>query len=436
MPSLADATVRRRLRVALEHTAHVLALAIVAWLLFQSLRGSPGGAAGAADIRSLPAELARWSTVAVPERVHVRIDSAISPAQRDWLAALGAAGARVSWEGDGVMPVAAVAEPVADPGGGTRIWAAAPAGTTVTLDDAYGVLDSMKAGPGGARFLAQSAPREVRVRAGALVARGAVRDSLTFGRLLVLGAVGWESKFVVAALEERGWEVDARLALSPKGDVVQGGALALDTARYSAVIVLDSSSLVSASRIAPYVRSGGGLVLTAPASVAPALASLRAGTAARGLLPAVEPFDPEAAEPRRALALAPIALRADALMLQQRDSAVAVAARRVGQGRVIMIGYADTWRWRMGGDEDAVEEHRSWWAGLVAGVAHVNRAPLPGGAVVDEAPLARLVDRLGPASPAPAKATTRHTIPPALLFGVLAAALLLEWLSRRLRGAS
>lgn len=418
----------------LERAGHVVAMVILAWLLIQALRRS-AAAPETTDARALPASLAAWSTSRAPARVHVRIDTALSPAQRDWLAALGGAGTRATWEGTGVVPLAAVAEPIADPTGATGIWVAAPAGAAVALADRFGVLDSVSAGPAGARFLARSAPSAVRVRAGTLVSRAPVRDSLTLPRLLVLGQTGWESKFVTAALEEQGWVVDARLALSPKGDVRQGRLARIDTARYAAVIALDTTALVYAGQIVPYVRSGGGLVTTTAAVAAPALHALRVGTA-EVERPADVPFDSVPSAPRRALALVPIALRDDAIPLERRDSLVAVAARRVERGRVAVIGYEDTWRWRMAGGDDAVERHRAWWADLVASVGHVDRVRRSSTEPVDEAPMAHLVERLGGPAPPPAGIDPRHGIPRGWLFALFAAALLLEWASRRLRGAA
>lgn len=422
------------LRIWLERVAQGLALAIVVWLLVQSLRRGEGDATEAAEVRALPAALARWSTSASPARVHVTVDSALSPAQRAWLGALGGAGTRVTWEGDGVVPVAAVADAVADPAGGTLIRAAAPRGTTIVLEDELGVLDSVEAGSAGASFLARSAPAAVRLRAGSFDARSAIRDSLSLGRILLLGSVGWEAKFVTAALEERGWTVDARLTLSPKGDVEQGRATPIDTSRYAAVIALDSTALASAARIARYVRDGGGLVVAARTSEAAGLASLRAGALASGV-EAVEPFEADAPEPRRALALTPIVLRPDAVALERRDEQVAVAVRRVARGRVAVVGYDDTWRWRLGGGADALEEHRAWWAGVVASVAHAGHAPVASMTAIDEAPLALLLDALGAASAAPDEIVRTGGIPRGWLLALFAVALLAAWLSRRLRGA-
>lgn len=434
MRSLADATAAGRLRLWLERAAHVLGLAVIAWLLIEALRPAPDGAAELVALDALPAQLARWSTTAEPERVHLRVDGAVAPAHREWLAALAAAGAHVSWGGDSVLPVAAAIDAVADPDGGTRILAAAPRGATVVLEDDIGVIDSVVAGAAGARFLTHSPSPAVRVRTGALVAHSVLRDSVGFGRILILGRVGWESSMVAAALEERGWEVDARLTLSPKGDVVQGPEVKPDTGRYSAVIVLDTLATADPGQLARYVRDGGGLILTTRASRAPGLASLRVGTAGRAV-EATEPFDADASEPRRALALVPVTAGADAVPIELRDALVTIAARRVERGRVTVVGYEDTWRWRMAGGDDAPERHRAWWAGLVAGVAHVDRVRLAGAASADEAPLARLVDRLGPAAPPPDAVVAGRPLSHAWLLAVLATALLLQWLSRRLRGA-
>jgi hypothetical protein len=436
MPSRADRFASGALRIRLERAAHALAVVAIGWLLVQALRGGAVARGDTANVQALPAQLVRWTRVAAPAWVHVRVDGALTPAQRDWLAALRGVGTAVSWEGVGLDPLAAVADPVADPAGGTRVLVAAPPGRRVVLADHLGVLDSVRAGAAGARFLVRSGPAAVRVQVGPLLARSAVRDSLVLGRLLVLGRVGWESKFVIAALEERGWRVDARLVLSPSGDVVQGTTSPLDTARYAAVIVLDTAGLAGAPRLARYVQSGGGLVVGARTAMAPALAPLVAG-AAQATLPAVEPFDTTLAEPRRALALTPIRLAADAVPIERRDALVAVAARRVGSGRTVTVGYADTWRWRMGGGAGALEEHRSWWAGLVAGVAHAGRIPRPLDAPLDEAPFVHLIERLGPPSPerSPRHSATDLAIAPRWVFAVFGVALLLEWLSRRLRGA-
>jgi hypothetical protein len=239
---------------------------------------------------------------------------------------------------------------------------------------------------------------------------------------------------VMGALEERGWDVDAVLALSPRGDVLQGDPRsALDLERYSAVLVLDTLTLESPARLTRYVRAGGGLILNARAAASPALAQLRPGTGGRASGP-VEPFDPAAANPRTSLGLTSIIPGPDAVPLEERDGRVAVAAHRVDRGRVLVHGYDDTWRWRMAGGVGAPEQHQAWWAGLVASVAHAERSPLPHAATADEAPLAELVARFGEPRTYHEATLAPREVPRELLLAILATALLFAWLSRRLRG--
>jgi hypothetical protein len=417
------------MRRALERLAHLLALAVLAWLLVRSLAGSTAGPEESLGARTLPAALARWSTVDRPARLRVVVDADISPAALDWLVALSRAGTPVAWEGN-PPPVAAIADPMVDPGGGSRVLVAAAPGSRVALDDAFGPLDSLAAGRTGATFVVRSGPQWIRARTAVLAARSALPDSLVFGRLLLLGRVGWESKFVAAALEERGWKVDARLELSPKGNVTQGGLARLDTSRYSAVIALDSVAPADLAAIGPFLRSGGGAILSARALSAPALRSLGAarGGAATG---AIEPFDTTAADPRSSLELWPVGNWTGQLTLESRAGQAAVTARRIERGRLVIVGYQDTWRWRMSGRGDGAERHRDWWAGLVASVAKVGRSPrAPAPSSVDEAPLAHLLDRFGPATPTAPLGAAGVSFSDGLLFGLLA-----EWASRRLRGA-
>ena len=99
----------------------------------------------------------------------------------------------------------------------------------------------------------------------------------------------------------------------------------------------------------------------------------------------------------------------------------------------------ESWRWRMEGPADGVAAHRAWWSSLVAAVAYAPTVPRPirVDALGDDgldAPRARLVDALGEPT-APDAAPVRGA---ALRPWVLVAALLLlllEWASRRLRGA-
>ena len=434
--------------------------------------------------------LARWSTAGA-DTVHLALAAAPSPRDRDWLHALRAAGTAASWSADSALPMAVAVEPQALPGGGARLGVAAPPGRRLRLADEAGALGELTAGDAGATALLQAAAGAVGVSpAGAPRggARARQRDSVVLRRVLVLGRASWETKFVVAALEEGGWVVEARAPVAP-GVVVRQGALAgPDTATHSAVVVLDSTANGYAGRVVRFVRQGGGAVLAGEGAAQPAFAALAAG---EGRAPAQGGVAGALAteEPRRGLRLWPIArLRADAVPLERRAGAVAAAARRVGAGRALQLGYEETWRWRMLGAEAAPEAHRAWWSRVVGSVAYApvvprERAPAGGGSVPattaaggnvpvggpprtannaaraqgaagaaaptptlagapladtlpDDAPFARAGARLGAPSPlaetAPA-APRRGT--PWWLFPLLAAALLAEWASRRFRGA-
>jgi hypothetical protein len=203
-------------------------------------------------------------------------------------------------------------------------------------------------------------------------ARGGVTDSLIFRPLLVLGTVSWETKFVVRSLEERGWHVDARLLLAPNRAVTQGSHSTLDTAHYAAVLAIDSGARSAAEQIQRYAEQGGGVIV--------------AGSALRYVkIPTA---------------------------LEVRDDT--------------------TWRLRMDSTQGPAR-HRDLWAGLVAQVAYAPRVRVTKGLDEDPAPVAATVERLGP--PMPREGGGRRWPGPEIWFGLLAAALLVDWGSRRLRGA-
>jgi hypothetical protein len=165
------------------------------------------------------------------------------------------------------------------------------------------------------------------------------------------------------------------------------------------------------------IRAGGVGDGSAPAQVANISGSISRGT----------------------LVMAPIIqARSDAIPLERRSEAVAVAARRFGAGRVVQSGYEDTWRWRMAGAETSVRDHREWWTELVSNVAYAQRVALP--PLTDEAdaaPVAELVSALGPpraeGDVAGAGLSRSHWL--AWMFALMAIALIAEVASRRLRGA-
>ena len=105
----------------------------------------------------------------------------------------------------------------------------------------------------------------------------------------------------------------------------------------------------------------------------------------------------------------------------------------------MQLGYDETWRWRMAGGDEAAASHREWWSRLVAAVAYAPlvRRSATSNTVLDEAPLASLIDALGPATAYTTQLAPHNdgSLVTRALFGLIVASLLLEWTSRRLRGA-
>ena len=407
-------------------------IGLLAWYLLHVIRARRHGPEEGTSSETLRASLARWSTVASPEVVHVALAHPPAGVERDWLAALPGAGTTVEWSGPSLLPTAIAVEPRADPAGGVDVSVAAPESAMVVLSDTLGVLDSARAAAAGVHAIVPKPRATTDAVVGPVVARAARRDSLDLRRLLVIGHASWETKFAVAALEERGWKVDAHIVVSPKGDVRQGEIAAIDTARYSAVLAVDSTAGRYGDRIVRFVREGGGLVLWAPAARARSLARIAPGGA--GELIEDEGEAPKDSVPRDYLELVPIEpLASDAIVLERRGPNVSIAARRVGPGRVIETGYTNSWRWRMAGGNDAPDRHREWISGLVSSVAYAGRARIAA-PPSDVAPLASLIDRLGPAAAAWKDPGLDQQLIVRWVFGVLCAALLVEWSSRRIRG--
>ena len=426
--------VERARRVG-EHVLRGVALAALAALLWRAVRPAPTNGVEVAR-GDLASALVRW-TLASPSEMRVVLGATADPRTRDWLRALSRAGSTVRWSASRPLGAAAVtAEPATEPNGATRLRLASAAGEAVSVGDDAGTIDTLPSG-GAAELELGSVAGAIRASGPTFSATTAARDSVVLRPVLVLGAAGWESKFTIAALEERGWRVASRVRVAPNIEVTQGPLGVIDTARYSAVVMLDSTPVSFAPEIARYARSGGGVILGANAPRVGAIAGIAPGAPARRI-PGVA-GGVASASPRTGLGAYPVAsLRPDAVALESRGANVMVAARRVDAGRVMQVGYDETWRWRMGGGDEAAAAHREWWSRLVAAVAYAPLVPRSSVAsTIDEMPFASLVDALGPGSPLEASLAS----PPdpsritRILFGLVVAALLAEWTSRRLRGA-
>ncbi len=427
---------RAEIRGGVENALRGASLVLLAWMLWLSLdRGRPETIVTAKSA-NLDTALIDWSRRGLaPDRIAISLDSTPRPAQRDLLRALRGAGSTVTWSGD-LSPVAVSAKRIASPRGGIVILAAA-GGPDVRVSDEVGVLDTAQTRTGGATFTAPSAIGFIEAQAGGSIARTALPDSVHVRRVLVLGGAGWESKFIVAALEEDGWTVDASMYVAPGVSVTQGITSPIDTARYAAVVAVDGTAASRAGEIARYVASGGGLVIAGNAAGIDGLGGLRPASPARAHGSTVNESE-NAPVTLASLAFVPAGvMKPDAIPLERREGVTVSAARRHGAGRVLQLGYLDTWRWRMAGGDESLAGHRDWWTKTVAGVAY---APKIRGAIAqsdnDDAPVARLVGTLGPASAqrGPSLASAAHSISLWWLAAALALCLLGEWTSRRLRG--
>ena len=362
--------------------------------------------------------------------VHLTLSSTPSPVNRDALAALRRAGVTVTWSGWGTpfAPLAIGAERVPEPSASVRI--VTTSNGFVELHDALSVIDTVEAAH-GSTVIVGAPSGAVRATGGASHAVTTLAPASSPRPLLVVGRATWESKFTIAALEEAGWSVAARLSVAPGADVTQGAPLPLDTAHYSAVVVLDSSTGAVGSQLARYVRSGGGLVLLREAAISGALRDIAPANRADRRPSSIMTFDPQ--QPLRSLPFSPlIALRGDAVPLDVHDGVSFIVARREGAGRVVQVGYDDLWRWRMQGGDSGPADHRAWWSRLVASVVAV---PASVAEAVDEgAPVARLFNALGAPTLAPPRRAPDQRLPIWLL-PAICTLFLAEWGSRRFRGA-
>jgi hypothetical protein len=416
---------RRRLELG----CRVGAFALLGWLIGTSVFPAPHRVVEHASSSDVAAHLSAWTRTPSSVSLHAALDAAPSRLAIAWLTALRHAGHGVSWNGS-PTPAVIAAEPMIDPTGGVRVSVSAPANSRVTLADAAGPIDSARVGGLGATFIVPLSIDSLLI--------GVNQQRLTVARpsdamprpVLVVGDAGWEAKFVASALEERGWKVVTRFAVAPGVDVHAAERPQIDTAHLSAIIAIDSSVATLGSAVERFVEEGGGLVLAGAAASARSASPLAAGTVGLRTHPNVAANDTIGLGTTGYFPVA--SLKDDAVAIDRRASGggVAVAARRVGAGRVLQIGYDDSWRWRMAGAPGAEAAHREWWSRVVSSVAYAP--PSVSDARAFDAPVATLFSKLGPPRPAPA--ASRGNIDPRLLLAIIVVLLLVEWTSRRLRG--
>lgn len=321
---------------------------------------------------------------------------------------------------------------------------------SITIRDRGGLLDSVARTDTAIRLRARqlSGPVSAQLlRDGILIASAqhAEPTNDTVRAVRVYAQIGWEAKFVTAALEESGWYVDGSVAVAPRAQVRTGTTPTLDTSRYSAVIVLDSG-VVAVRTLRAFADQGGGVVVSGNALRDPAVAALASVTVRGERLAIAGALLSD--HPRRGLAALQLVAQRGAVPLEADGPWSAVVVSRVGVGRVLASGYHGTWHWRMEGTDGSAADHRSWWTNVVSTVAFAPAAfaggqrtygsppvrDLPGSV----APVADMHAQLGaPVAAFPrAKASRAVALPPLwLLVCIGGVALLTEWTMRRLRGA-
>ncbi len=418
-----------------EQGCRVGAFALLGWLIGTSVFPSTSHRVEVARASDVAGRLASWTRSAASIPLHGEFSVTPEPWIVDWMRALARSGHAVSWSGK--PPAVAISvRAMPDPGGGTQIDVAAPPGTRVAVRDEAGLIDSVRVVRLGARLVSPAVVGGVTASAGDQHFGAAPPDSATVKSVVVIGQASWEGKFIVSALEERGWPVIARFSVAPGVEVTQGmsGGLVLDTSTVAAVVATDTTIARYSDAVSRFVREGGGLVLAGPSSAARSMALLAPGTLEARYRPTMEPSDTIALG---ATGFYPVtALKSDGIAIEQRPAGIAMAARRVGAGRVMQVGYDDSWRWRMAGGSGSAAAHREWWSGVVASVAFAGGTPGAqlGSGNEASAPLAWMVDRLGAARIGPPTGGSHGPFDRRIFIMLIMILLLSEWASRRLRG--
>ena len=382
------------------HVIGVLCMLLLAWRLFTprapERTAVQVGANGVLDV-PVPQLLRAQS-----DSVRVSMLAPPDARTRALLRALRGSGRRVLLSAPAALsPMAVAVEEEWRASGGTRVQVVSRGRALLAISDAAGLLDTLVADSAGIRTRSGPVQSALHVDARATHAASA---ALTAGapavaRVLVAGDASWESRFVIAALEEAGWPVDASIILSPKVTVTQGATRMPSRRRHAIVVVLPGAPSSITAALPDFVRAGGGVVIVGDAARLASLAAIRAG--APGLTIAGEAGAEASDAPRDGLDLVPIAtLAAGSVVLEVRDGRTAMAARRVGAGRVVQVGYENSWLWRMAGDDDAPVAHRRWWTSVMSGLVPLA-APVQRGVAdaehdtLDAAPVAALARDLG-----------------------------------------
>jgi hypothetical protein len=394
------------MRLRVERTLRALAWLALAGALWLAWRSPVVPALRGVDAPPALETLARWAQVPPADSIVVAFRGAPSDTVRHQVAALVGAGVAVRWRDEGVPAQAGEVELDL----GTGRGALRLAGSAVEAHDAAGPLGLVD---GGLVIPGLVLP----VRAGVVPSA----ELVPARRALVVGTPSWESRWVVRGLESAGWSVEASLMLAPR---LVAGRSAIDTATFAVAIVLDRVDAAVARALLAFVRSGGGLVLGPGALSVPVLAQVAPG----GVDSLERPTASLALPTDRAdLAFRPVVrLRADAVSLDTGR----VAARREGQGRVVLIGDVETWRWALASDPGRTA-HSAFWVRVVEAARY---RPLGHRMTGDPAPRASLVAAFGPPAEASAPAVPRWPWE-AILVGMAFVGLLAEWASRRMRGA-
>jgi hypothetical protein len=419
-------------RSRIEAGCRVGAFALLGWLVGTSLFPSIGRRIERAEVAGIETRLPAWTRAAPNVGLYANLAATPDAWVVDWLAALRHSGHSVSWSGR-PPAVAMSIEALPDPDGGNRIDVAAPESSLVVIRDDVSLIDSIRITRLGGSVVAPVLVGPASGSVGQQPFGVAGPGAAAMRAIVIIGQAGWEGKFIASALEERGWPVIARFSVAPNVYVTQASApLVLDTSRIAAVVAVDTSIARLGDVVARFVRSGGGLVLAGSSGSAASIAALAPGAVAERFRPGKLPGDTIGLG---STGFYPVSrMKDDGVALERRTGGVSIAARRVGAGRVVQVGYDDSWRWRMAGAPGSEAAHRAWWSRVVGSVAYVPSGTTDSTRNDDSAPLARMVDRLGPARSTAPSAAGRDPIDPRILITLIMLLLLTEWASRRMRG--